>query len=204
LCAKAAHGGRHKNKEETMTSLLHTTIRRSGLVLVATVAGAILAGSALAGNGSGLNLPPQAAIKASSANWAAKAKLLDINGQLRVDRFAPTAATQAASANWAARAKLLDVNGRLLPQTTVSTQVSSSGFDWSDFGIGAGAMLGAQSGYMSNVPAGGPPQLLTRIETGPSLSFTFPMAFSMSDATERLQATASWAPISAATLSSSS
>jgi hypothetical protein len=124
-----------------MTNSIHTTIRRVGVVLTTGVLGAILAGSALAGTGSGLNLPPSAAIKASSANWAAKAKLLDVNGQPRLDVFAPTAAMKAASANWAAKAKLLDVNGRPLPRMTVAS-VSSTGFGWSDFGIGAGAMLG--------------------------------------------------------------
>jgi hypothetical protein len=64
-----------------MTSSTHITLRRTGLVLAIAVLGAVLAGSALAGNGSGLNLPPQAAIDAASANWAAKAKLLDENGQ---------------------------------------------------------------------------------------------------------------------------
>ena len=65
--------------------------------------GAVLAGSALAGNGSESNLPPQAAIDSASANWAAKAKLLDVNGQPRVNLFAPNAAIDAASANWPRR-----------------------------------------------------------------------------------------------------
>jgi hypothetical protein len=124
-----------------MTSLTHITIRRTGLVLATAVLGAVLAGSALAGNGSGLNLPPQAAIKASSDNWAAKAKLLDVNGQPRINLFVPNAAIDAASANWAAKAKLLDINGRPVHQTPVTSGGSSS-FDWADFGIGAGAMLG--------------------------------------------------------------
>ena len=122
-------------------SSTHITIRRTGLVLATAVLGAVLAGSALAGNGSGLNLPPQAAIKASSDNWAAKAKLLDVNGQPRISLFVPNAAIDAASANWAAKAKLLDINGRPVHQTPVTSGGSSS-FDWADFGIGAGAMLG--------------------------------------------------------------
>ena len=93
-----------------MTSSTHIPLRRTGLVLVTAVLGAVLAGSALAGNGHGLNLPPQAAIDAASANWAAKAKLLD-------------------------------VNRRPVYQTPVTSGGSSS-FDWADFGIGAGAMLG--------------------------------------------------------------
>jgi hypothetical protein len=124
-----------------VTSSTHIPLRRKWLVLATAVLGAVLAGSALAGNGSGLNLPPQAAIKASSDNWAAKAKLLDVNGQPRISLFVPNAAIGAASANWAAKAKLLDINGRPVHQTPVTSGGSSS-FDWADFGIGAGAMLG--------------------------------------------------------------
>ena len=155
-----------------MTSSTHIMLRRTGLVLATAVLGAVLAGSALAGNGSGLNLPPQAAIDAASANWAAKAtlldvngqprislsvpkaaidaasanwaakaKLLDVNGQPRISLSVPKAAIDAASANWAAKAKLLDINGRPVHQTPV-TSARSSSFDWADFGIGAGAMLG--------------------------------------------------------------
>ena len=124
-----------------MTSSTHIALRRMGLVLATAVLGAVLAGSALAGNGSGSNLPPHAAIDAASANWAAKAKLLDVNGQPRVSLFVPNAAIDAASANWAAKAKLLDVNGQPVHQTPVRSKGSSS-FDWADFGIGAGAMLG--------------------------------------------------------------
>jgi hypothetical protein len=95
-----------------MTSSTHITLRRTGLVLATAVLGAVLAGSAPAGNGSGLNLPPQAA-----------------------------AGLKASSDNWAAKAKLLDINGRPVHQTPVTSGDSSS-FDWADFGIGAGAMLG--------------------------------------------------------------
>ena len=95
-----------------MTSSTHIALRRMGLVLATAVLGAVLAGSALAGNGSGSNLPPQAAIDAASANWAAKAKLLDVNGQ------------------------------PVHPTTTSVPSRGSSSFDWADFGIGAGAMLG--------------------------------------------------------------
>jgi len=126
-----------------MTSSTHIALRRMGLVLATAVLGAVLAGSALAGNGSGSNLPPHAAIDAASANWAAKAKLLDVNGQPRVSLFVPNAAIDAASANWAAKAKLLDVNGQPVnPTTTPVPSRGSSSFDWADFGIGAGAMLG--------------------------------------------------------------
>ena len=125
-----------------MASSTHIALRRMGLVLATAVLGAVLAGSALAGNGSGSNLPPQAAIDAARANWAAKAKLLDVNGQPRVSLFVPNA-IDAASANWAAKAKLLDANGQPVhPTTTTVPSRRSSSFDWADFGIGAGAMLG--------------------------------------------------------------
>ena len=66
-----------------------------------------------------------------------------MNGQPRVNLFAPNAAIDAASANWAAKAKLLDVNGQPVhPTTTTVPSRGSSSFDWADFGIGAGAMLG--------------------------------------------------------------
>ena len=63
-----------------------------------------------------------------------------MNGQPRISASAPTA-IDAASANWAAKAKLLDVNGQPVHHIPVSSGGSSS-FDWADFGIGAGAMLG--------------------------------------------------------------
>jgi hypothetical protein len=125
-----------------MTSSTHIALRRMGLVLATAVLGAVLAGSASAGNGSGSTVPPQAAIDAASANWAAKAKLLDVNGQPRVSLFVPNA-IDAASANWAAKAKLLDVNGQPVhPTTSPVPSRGASSFDWADFGIGAGAMLG--------------------------------------------------------------
>ena len=93
-----------------MISSTRITLRRTGLVLAIAVLGAVLAGSALAGNGSGLNLPPQAAIDSASSNWAAKAMLLDVSG--RPDKQTPF------------------------------TSGAPSSFDWADFGIGAGAMLG--------------------------------------------------------------
>ncbi len=64
-----------------------------------------------------------------------------MNGQPRVSLVVPNAAIDAASANWAAKAKLLDVNGQPVQQAPVTSGGSSS-FDWADFGIGAGSMLG--------------------------------------------------------------
>jgi len=95
-----------------MPNSIHTTLRRVGVVLIVGVLGAILAGSALAENRSGLNLPPSAAIKASSANWAAKARLLDTNGRPQFDQQPSLSSIDTASANWAAKARLLDVNGQ--------------------------------------------------------------------------------------------
>ena len=121
-----------------MTTSLTTIARRTVTMLVGLGLAVALAGPAAGGTGSGLNLPPKAAIDAASANWAAKAKLLDVDGQPRFGQLPPASAIDAASANWAAKAKLLDVNG----QPRLGGTTSSSGFDWADFGIGAGAMLG--------------------------------------------------------------
>jgi len=121
-----------------MKTSLHTTIRRTGLVLVAAMLAIAVAGPAQGSTGQ--SVPPQSAIDAASANWAAKAKLLDAYGGLQFDRIAPVSAIDAASANWAAKANLLDAYGR--PQSTVSPQVTSGTFHWGDFGIGTAAMLG--------------------------------------------------------------
>ena len=54
-------------------------IRRTGVLLVVVLGALAVVGSAQSGIGQGI--PPQSAIDAASANWAAKAKLLDINGR---------------------------------------------------------------------------------------------------------------------------
>ena len=59
-----------------MTSSTHITIRRTGLVLATAVLGAVLAGSALAGNGSQLNLPPQAAISLTTVTGVTEPLLM--------------------------------------------------------------------------------------------------------------------------------
>jgi len=87
-------------------------IRRMGLLLVVALGALALAGPAQSGTAHGV--PPQSAIDAASANWAAKAKLLDVDGRPLLDRLPPQSAIDAASATWAAKAKLLDVNGRPL------------------------------------------------------------------------------------------
>ena len=85
-------------------------IRRTGVLLVVVLGALAVVGSAQSGVGQGI--PPQSAIDAASANWAAKARLLDINGRPQFDRLPPQSAIDAASANWAAKARLLDINGR--------------------------------------------------------------------------------------------
>jgi hypothetical protein len=118
-----------------------STIRRLWLVPVVVFATIAVAGPAAGGTGQGA--PPQSAIDAASANWAAKAKLLDAYGQPKRVRVPPQSAIDAASANWAAKAKLLDAYGQPVPGATL--EPASGGhavMDWNAFGIGAGAVLG--------------------------------------------------------------
>jgi hypothetical protein len=62
-----------------MTGSLTTVIRRTGLLLILVLGALAVVGSAQGGTGQGV--PPQSTIDAASANWAAKAKLLDANGR---------------------------------------------------------------------------------------------------------------------------
>jgi hypothetical protein len=128
------------NKEEPMTGSLTTVIRRTGLLLIVVLGALAVVGSAHGDTGQGV--PPQSAIDAASATWAAKAKVLDANGRPQFDQLPPLSAIDAASATWAAKAKVLDANGRPVSGVTVSPASGSDGFDWGDFGIGAAAMLG--------------------------------------------------------------
>jgi hypothetical protein len=126
-----------------MTGSLTTVVRRAGLIVA--LGALLVVGSAQGSTGQGV--PSQSAIDAASANWAAKAKLLDANGHLQFDRMPPLSSIDAASATWAAKAKLLDAAGRPMSAATVSAATvssasSSTGFDWGDFGIGAAAMFG--------------------------------------------------------------
>jgi hypothetical protein len=123
-----------------MTGSLTTVIRRTGLLLIVVLGALAVVGSAQGGTGQGV--PPQSAIDAASANWAAKAKLLDANGRPQFDQLPPLSSIDAASANWAAKAKLLDVNGRPVSGVTVSPGSGSTPFNWGDFGIGVAAMFG--------------------------------------------------------------
>ena len=123
-----------------MTGSLTTVVRRSGLMLIVVLGALAVVGPAQGRTGQGV--PPQSAIDAASANWAAKAKLLDANGRPQFDQLPPLSAIDAASANWAAKAKLLDANGRPVSDVTVSPASGSTRSNWGDFGIGAAAMFG--------------------------------------------------------------
>jgi len=123
-----------------MTTSL-STIRHLRLVPVAILAAIAVAGPATGSTGSGV--PPQSAIDAASANWAAKAKLLDRYGQPKLERVPPQSAIDAASANWAAKARLLGEDGRpLIVSHPQRGDATTGAFDWADFGIGGAAMLG--------------------------------------------------------------
>jgi hypothetical protein len=123
-----------------MTGSLTTVIRRTGLLLTVVLGALAIVGSAQGDTGQGV--PPKSAIDAASANWAAKAKLLDANGRPQSDQLPPLSSIDAASANWAAKAKLLDANGRPVSGVTVSPASGSTRFNWGSFGIGVAAMFG--------------------------------------------------------------
>jgi hypothetical protein len=120
---------------------------------------------------SGPNEPSVQDILTQGHNWAAKGRLLDVNGgllrqtlpsaqdiqterrwsaqgrlsQTKGDLFrgsmpsAQDIRTQAD--NWAAKGRLLNSDGGLVAVATQSDNAGSAGFHWSEFGIGAGAML---------------------------------------------------------------
>ena len=62
-----------------MTGSLTTVIRRTGLLLIVVLGALAAVGSAHGDTGKGV--PPQSAIDAASATWAAKAKVLDANAR---------------------------------------------------------------------------------------------------------------------------
>jgi hypothetical protein len=121
-----------------MYTSLHIGIRRTAFLLAVVALSLVAVASAQAGSSPTTYFPETAAVKAASASWAAKAKLLDVNGRAVSNPFTVTPAIQAASASWAAKAKLLGVNGQLVQRPSGS----GGGVDWGDFGIGAAAMLG--------------------------------------------------------------
>jgi hypothetical protein len=127
-----------------MTGSPHITLRRTGLALVAAIMAAAFAGSALAADDrpAASFYTPQA-LKAMSANWAAKGRLL---GSPDAASFYTREQLQAMSSNWAAKGRLLgntDWTANVLREAPPAASGSSGKFKWSDFGMGAGAMLGA-------------------------------------------------------------
>ena len=80
-----------------MTGSLTTVIRRTGLLLVVVLGALAVVGSAQGDTAQGV--PAQSAIDAASANWAAKAKLLDANG-LAVSGVTASPASGSTGFNW--------------------------------------------------------------------------------------------------------
>jgi hypothetical protein len=144
-----------------MTFSLHTTIRRSGLVLVAaTGLATILAGSALAGNRPAASFYTKAQLETISQSWAARGGVF--TNRPAASYYTP-AQLETISQSWAARGGVFTnrpaasyytpaqletmsqswaARGGHFAVSPGATLTSKSGFDWGDFGIGAGAMLG--------------------------------------------------------------
>jgi hypothetical protein len=127
-----------------MNVSIDTTIRRVRLVLTAGVTlVAVVAGSALAADRPAASFYTPQQLQAMSANWAAKGRLL---GSPDAASFYTREQLQAMSANWAAKGQLLgntDWSAKVLRESSPAPGGSSGQFNWSDFGMGAGAMLGA-------------------------------------------------------------
>jgi hypothetical protein len=150
-----------------MKTSLHTSIRFTGLTLAAALLVAVVAGPAFARTGA----TPNSAIDAASANWAAKAVLLNAYGQPRVVPSPLSSAVRESGASWAAKAKLLNAYGqpKVVPSPSSGAidaasanwaakakllnaygqpfvrsvpNTTGGGLDWGDFGMGAAAMLG--------------------------------------------------------------
>jgi hypothetical protein len=102
----------------------------ANLIGLALLASAVVAAPAFARPASSFYTPQQ--LKAMSANWAAKGRLL---GSPDAATFYTREQLRTLSRNWAAKA-------RLLRSVEPATQVRGDRFDWGDFGIGAAAMLG--------------------------------------------------------------
>jgi hypothetical protein len=136
------------------------TIRIRAIFLgVAVLASAIVAAPAVARPASSFYTPD--ALQAMSANWAAKGRLI---GSRDAASFYTREQLDALSTNWAAKGRLVGSPDAASFYTSEQLQAlgrawaakgslfgvspapppatGSGGFDWSDFGIGAGAMLG--------------------------------------------------------------
>ena len=116
-----------------------TTVRWMGLALLAS---AIVAAPTFAGRPAASYYTP-AQLEAMSSNWAAKGRLL---GSPDAATFYTREQLQAMSSNWAAKGRLLgdkDWTTTVAAESLPAAGGGSGRFDWSDFGMGAGAMLGA-------------------------------------------------------------
>jgi hypothetical protein len=127
-----------------MTGSRHTKLRRTGLALIAAFVAVAFTGSALGQDRPESRYYTPQQLEAMSANWAAKGRLL---GGPDAASFYTRDQLQAMSSNWAAKGRLLgnvDAAGGATRARLLGTSpnVTSNGFDWSDFGLGAGAMLG--------------------------------------------------------------
>lgn len=111
---------------------LHKTIKRSAAALLASIViAAATAGAAVGQDRPAASFYTPAQLEAISQSWAAR-------GGVFLNRpaasFYTPAQLRAISQSWAARAR-----HEATSQTVLGT---GSGFDWGDFAIGAGAMLG--------------------------------------------------------------
>lgn len=122
----------------------HTMIRGTVLAVVTAVSAVVLALPAVADTGrpaASFYTPQQ--LEAMSSSWAAKGRLL---GSPDAASFYTREQLQAMSSSWAAKGRLLgdtDWTTNVAPESPPAAGGSSSQFDWSVFGMGAGAMLGA-------------------------------------------------------------
>jgi hypothetical protein len=115
-----------------MTTRFHTEIRRLGVLLaIATALMSLLAAPALgAGRPAASYYKPQD-LQRMSDSWAARGGVLT---NVPSSSYYLPQQVETMSRSWAARGGPLPVTAKL---TT-----SRDGFDWGDFGLGAGAMLG--------------------------------------------------------------
>ena len=125
-----------------MLSTLDTQMRRAAAFVAAVGLVALVVVPAAASKPvPGPDGPAIQDVLTQGHNWAAKGRLLDVDGGFLRRGTLPSAQdVRTQGANWAAKGRLLNASGGLV---TVSGQSVSerAGFHWNDFGIGAGAML---------------------------------------------------------------
>jgi hypothetical protein len=119
-----------------MSNSLSSTIRRSGLVLAATAAAAVVTASALAVDRPAASFYTPQQLQTISQSWAARARYERERDRPAASFYTPQQ-LQTISQSWAARGGVF-----ARPASTPLTPVAGGGLDWGDFGIGAGAMLG--------------------------------------------------------------